>query len=811
MKSRYFSFAAAALVLAGCSTPEADDFLSGWEFWSEENPTHVSVNLPHDAMIGEKRSATAPSGSGGAYFNGGIYHYEKTFEVTPAMLGKAVSFEFGGVYRNAKVFLNGLEAGGAAYGYIPFTIEADGLLREGTNTIRVDVDNSETPNSRWYSGSGIYRPVKMIVRDKVHADAVRILTKSISPAVVSVEVDHNGDEVSVEITDNLGARITKADLPGGKAEITIPGAKLWSAENPNLYVAKVTVKKGGKVTDTVSETFGIRMISYDTKGFYVNGENVLLKGGCLHHDNGVLGAAENQEAAYRKISKLKEFGFNAIRSAHNPTSDEILKACDELGMYVMDELWDMWFYPKTEHDYSNYFMDNYISDIETFVARDYNHPSVVMYSIGNEVSEPVMEGGMDVAHSIIDNLHRLDSSRPVTGGMNLMIMSSSARGQNIYAQQNAGSAQGGQQEERPSPFGSGPLTSTAYNAMVSSVGDMMSGDNLKTPFVDQVTSPVLDALDIAGYNYGKGRYEIEGTEHPDRILVGSETMPYNIAKNWAMVERLPYLVGDFMWTAWDYIGEVGIGAWSHEGDALGFSKPYPWLLADSGAFDITGQPGGEAFLAKATWEKTPGAPYLCVQPLMDGELIKAAWRGTNSVPSWSWPGQEGKKAVVEVFSATDAIQLYKDGTLVGEKKVEGNWTTFEVEYTPGTLEAVAILDGKECGRTSLVSATGAASLKLTPEKILTKGGDVVFVDVDVVGENGEVYFGREYDLSAKVEGGELLGFGSAKPRTESYFGSGNYPTWMGHAIAVVKVGETGKATLTVGGEGLETASAKISK
>ena len=462
----------------------------------------------------------------------------------------------------------------------------------------------------------------------------------------------------------------------------------------------------------------------------------------------------------------------------------------------------------TEFDYGNDFMDNYLSDIEAFVEKDFNHPSVVMYSIGNEVSEPVMDGGMEVAHSIIDNLHALDPSRPVTGGINLMILSTSAMGGNLFAG-NAGNDEGA--SGLSALAGDGPLTSTSYNQMVGMIGDMMSGDNLKTPFVDEVTSPVLDALDIAGYNYGKGRYEIEGTAHPGRLVVGSETMAFDIAKNWEMVERLPYLVGDFMWTAWDYLGEVGVGAWSHEADAFGFSKPYPWLLADTGAFDIIGQPNGEAFLAKATWEKNPGNPYLCVQPLMDGELIKAAWRKTNSVPSWSWPSQEGKTAVVEVFSGADRIQLYKDGTLVGEKAVEGNWTVFEVEYTPGTLEAVAFVGDKECGRTTLVSAEGEVSLRLSPEKKLSKNDDVVFVDIDLVGENGEVYAGKEYELSASVEGGELLGFGSAKPRTDAYFGSGKYPTWMGHALAVVKVGPSGKAVLTVGGEGLSESKVKISK
>ena len=754
-------------------TLSAQSFMDGWLFWSDTRPEKQVVNLPHDAMLQEPRRADAPSGSAGAFFMSGSYHYEKQLDVPKAWLAKHVSLHFDGAYKNARVFVNGAEAGGAVYGYIPFDVALDGLLKAGRNVIRVDVENMDQPDSRWYSGAGIYRPVKLLVQEKEHIDDVRIATVSLDPAVISIDVRHNGKKLLVDILD--GDKVV-ASLGSSQGQLTIPEARLWSAESPYLYTARVRLMKGRKVLEEQRIPFGIRTLSWSPEGFFVNGENVLLKGGCIHADNGILGAAEYEGSAYRRIAMLKEYGFNAIRSAHNPASEAILKACDELGMYVMDELWDMWFFHKNKYDYATAFRENYLQDIASLVRRDYNHPSVVMYSIGNEVSEPVLEGGMDVAHSIIEELHRLDPSRPVTGGINLMILSRSASGTGIYD----GNGGGG------SSFQTEGMTSQAYNNLVAMVGASMSGKSLLRPQVDSVSTPILDALDIAGYNYGRGRYETEGTAHPGRIIVGSETMPYNIAKNWEMVKKLPYLVGDFMWTAWDYMGETGIGAWTYETDAMGFAKPYPWLLADTGALDILGNPNGEAFLAKATWEEKPGRPYICVRPIREGELIKASWRGTNSIPSWSWYGCEGKTAVVEVFTGADEVELFLNGVSIDRKKVKDKTASFELAYKPGILKAVAFKNGVVCGESQLESATGGVHLRTE----MTEYGQLVYADISLVGDNGEVWNNRDKTLRVMVEGGQLLGFGSAAPRTESAFVTGTYPTWQGRAQAVIRKDQT---------------------
>ena len=788
------------LVLAGicvcaCTSTKTPvfDINSGWQFSCDDGRS-ATVDLPHDAMLGAKRSADAPGSGGEAYFQGGTYTYTKDFEVPAEWLTSHVMLDFDGVYRNSTVFVNGNPAGGCEYGYLPFSVCLDGLLKEGTNTIKVEVDNSAHPNSRWYPGGGIYRPVKLTVSPKEYISDVRVKTISTSPAVIEVEVDANSSGAEVKILDG-----TKVVAKGAPGRFEIPSAKLWSAESPNLYTAEVTLPGG----DVKEEKFGIRTITWSPDGFFVNGENVLLKGGCIHHDNGIVGSADYEESAYRRVALLKKYGFNAIRSAHNPISENMLKACDELGMYVMDELWDMWFHNKTAHDYSFQFMDNYKNDIAAFVDRDYNHPSVVMYSIGNEVSEPVLEGGMDVEMSIVSELHRLDPSRPVTGGINLMILFSSSLGNDIFAGQGTENFQG---EDSPmgSMFGGSmsEMTSTMYNQMVSMVGDGMSGASLLRPGIDEVISPALDELDIAGYNYGKGRYEADGTIHPDRIIVGSETMPIDIPANWEMVERLPYLVGDFMWTSWDYLGEVGIGAWSHSKDALGFSKPYPWLLADTGALDILGNPNGEALLAETTWN---GKVSMAVQPVLDGDLIKAAWRGTNAIPSWSWSGQEGKDAVVEVYAKAEKVRLSLNGETVGEQDVRLNRASFTVPYAPGTLTAEAISGGDVIGTCSLKSAEGDVKIKVTAEP-KRSSDDVVYFDIDLVGSNGEVWSNRDALLSVKVEGGKLLGFGSANPRTEERFQSGNYTTYFGHAQAIVKA-EGPKVKISVSSEGLATAEA----
>ena len=744
------------------------------------------VVLPHDAMIHETRKADNPSGSAQAYFPGGKYVYEKTFSKPAA---EHVTFQFEGIYQNAKVTINGKEAGGTEYGYLPFFVCADSLLVDGENTIRVECDNLNQPDSRWYTGAGIYRPVWMWTGPKrgIEPEQVRVHTVAIEPATIHVHSGHENAKIEI-----LDGETVIAKGHGAEADIIVPDARLWSAETPNLYTCKVSVEGDEAVT-----TFGIRTISWDNKGFYINGKRTLLRGGCVHHDNGIVGAATYDEAEWRRVRIMKDAGFNAIRSAHNPCSRAMLDACDYYGIYMMDESWDMWFHHKSKFDYATHWRKNYLSDLAAMVSRDYNHPSVVMYSIGNEVSEPAKDEGVEKTKEMVAFLKQVDGTRPVTGGFNLMIIANAKKGKGIYNEE------GGRDDSADKKMQG--MNSTMFNFITNIVGTGMN-KSANGKAADEATAPCLDALDMAGYNYASGRYAMEGKCHPDRLIYGSETFPQDIAKNWAMVKQYPYLIGDFMWTAWDYLGEVGLGAWAYTKDGTGFNKPYPWLLADTGAFDIVGTPNGEMFLAQAAWGLLQ-KPVIGVQPVNHPGMnpAKMTWRGTNAMASWAWQKCDGNKAVVEVFTDAAVIELLINGKSLGKKKVKECKVTFKTKYESGKIEAVAYdVTGREVSRSFLESATGKLSICAVPEAETAKPGEVVYVNVAIIGENGVVESNADRKLTVTVDGGELLAFGSANPRTEERFDEGTYTTYYGTALAAIRVKENTTVTVTDGKETVQT-------
>lgn len=615
--------------------------------------------------------------------------------------------------------------------------------------------------------------------------------------------------VLIEVLDGEDVLLSSENPDG---ILTIADAKLWDAENPNLYTLRVSVyDKEGIVRDVECEKYGIRQITWDRYGLYVNGRSVLLKGGCLHSDNGIVGAEEYREFQDRKVRILKEYGFNAIRSAHNPCSEELMQACDSLGMYIIDELWDMWFKSKNPNDYGKYFMDNYRNDLVAIVEKDFNHPSVIMYSIGNEISEPTAPGGLEITKDIVSRLHGLDPDRPVTGGMNTIILGSGAgrstmmgsgddvEKKEVKAKERKSSSRSKKsQREYVEPevpegglvsfadmFRSGSISSEEYNQLVQQhilTDDyMIMGREL-----DSIITPALDELDIVGYNYATVRYPSEESRHPGRLVYGSETYPQDIWKNWEMVKEYPYVCGDFMWTAWDYIGECGIGAWSY-GDR---QRGYPYKLADCGALDLIGNPTGEAYWAKVTWEETPGNPYIAVRPVSEQTPRVSQWRGTNSVPSWTWKGKEGVNAVVEVFTSARRVKLYLNGELVGRARTENG-----------------ILFKK--GESSLRTAEGEERIVLRPELTETSEGKIVFVNVDIVAANGEICTYADNELKIDVYGGLLKGFGSGLPVTEARFDSGCYPAYYGQALAAVKAGNAGDLKITVSADDLDAVTVTI--
>lgn len=796
------------------------NFNADWMFYKEGDDNHaVKVNLPHDAMLYEKRDPESKSSSAGAFFPGGRYIYTKKFFAPEEYKDKCITLEFEGIYRNSQVFINGRLAGGRPYGYSNFYIAMDDFLNYGSeNEIKVIADNSKIPNSRWYTGSGIYRNGKLIVGSRTHIDldGVRIVTRSFSPAVIQIESRFtDGDSLNPEVRTEIyfdGKLITKGS--GDKREIEIKDPRLWSDDAPNLYQVRVTLVHDEKVIDEVTENFGIRLIEWDAKsGLRINGKVTKLRGACIHSDNGILGACSFAVAEERRIKMLKEAGFNAIRSAHNPISKAALEACDRYGMYLMDETFDTWFIHKTKFDYALDFGEWHSRDVEAMLHKDFNHPSVILYSIGNEVAETAQARGVQLAREMIELVHSLDHTRPVTCCVNLMLNGLASIGLGIYKEQD-------KPEKEPKKKKQGKpkkekLSGSAFiNALMNTIGKTMNNFG-KMKFVDKATQQVFAALDIAGYNYGSGRYPLEARAYPDRVVLGAETFPADLAHNWQMVEKYPYLIGDFIWAGWDYLGEAGFGAIGYQSRG-GASKDYPYLTSDCGVIDITGHLRPEVYFNKIVWGQWH-TPYIGVEPLtFAGEShIDPMWRNSDARSSWSWAGCEGKTAQVRVYSDGDKVALLLNGKPLGVKKVNGYVANFKTPYQKGELLAIAYdKNGKETGRCSLISAGEKLQLAVKPEKTELKadGEDLAYLAIELTDDQGIVECGSDRRVSVKVEGaGILQGLGSANPYTEEAFDKDYHDTFFGQAQAVVRSGvEQGQVKVTVSADGLESQEVVLS-
>ena len=787
------------------------DFNHGWRFQKAGADQWQAVTLPHDAMIHETRDPQSPGGNAIGFFTGDVYVYGKTFAVPEDWQDKDVVFEFEGIYKNSKVYLNGQEAGGRPYGYSRFFVQADRFLRYGEeNTLRVVADNSQLPNSRWYSGSGIYRPVYLWVGNKTHLepDGVKVSTLSYAPARILVETTVNDGEISVEILDDDQVIATGC---GASVEFSIANARLWSAETPHLYRCRVTLKENGQFVDEVIEHFGIRKVAWSNKGLFINGQETLLRGGCIHHDNGILGACAYDKAEERRVRILKESGFNAIRSAHNPTSKALLDACDRYGMYVMDETFDMWYMHKNKYDYASDFDDWYREDIKLMVDKDFNHPSVIMYSIGNEVSEPYQERGIQLTREMVDYLHNLDPNRAVTAGINLFLIYMASKGRGIYKEEAISSED--QPEKKKKPAVSGSLF---FNLATSLIGPIMSKiPNLKA--ADQVTSPGLDALDIAGYNYAMGRYPLEDKKHPDRIVVGSETFHQDIAANWAMVEKYPYLIGDFMWTGWDYLGEAGIGRVYYDPELKSFLGEYPWHQANCGDLDLCGFKRPQSYYRDILW--SAGSPlYIAVHDPGpgDAEPKLTYWGWPDVWPNWTWPGHEGETFKVDVYAACDKVELRLNGQSLGVQPTgpsERFISTFAVPYQPGALHAIGYRDEDVVAEHEIHTVGSPVGIRLTPDRsdLTADGGDLSFVTVEVVDRAGRVNPQADNTIYFTVLGeGTLAAVGSGDPKsTESYRGH-HRSVYRGRCLAVVRTTVApGPIILRAMADGLDVAEVEL--
>ena len=578
------------------------------------------------------------------------YVYTKTFTVSEAELSQYHVLEFEGVYRKAEVFINGKKAAFRPYGYTNFYVELDSFLRAGENTIEVIARNADQPNSRWYSGAGIYRPVKLWTSPKAHIEmnGVKIRTVSVNPAVVEVKVSTSvPGAVKVQILD--GEEEIACASGEGSMNIQIPNAKLWSVDNPNLYTARVTFGE-----DLTEETFGIRSLTWGQDGLKMNGQRVILRGACIHHDNGLLGAVCHPDAVERKLRILKENGYNAIRSAHNPCSKAALEVCDRIGLLVMDEYIDHWYIHKTQHDYVEFFDTFWKQDMADMVEKDYNHPSVILYSTGNEVAETAQPKGIALAKEMTEFLHTVDDTRPVTCGINIFFNFLNSIGFGQYSDEKA--AKEAEKAAKAKAEGKKAKERSTGSKFFNDMAGILGADFMKIGATlhgsDVTTRKAFSNMDIAGYNYGEKRYKKDLKKYPNRLILGSETFCFDAYKFWELAKENPRLIGDFVWAGFDYLGEVMVGSWEYEEYAKNFDAGLGWMSAGSGRIDLTGKPLGEALYTKVAFELEKG-PYIAVRPLCHqknshspsahnhpgpggaGKERRPMWRSMPGLPRWS--------------------------------------------------------------------------------------------------------------------------------------------------------------------------------
>lgn len=761
---------------------QKQSFNRGWRFCLEDTSLNTwqlpdvstwrAVDLPHDWSIELERSAESVSGTAGGFFQMGRGWYTKTFDAPEAWRGKKVMVEFEGVYMNAEIWLNAQFLGRHPYGYTSFQMDLSPYLKAGSeNVLKVRVDNSHQLNSRWYSGSGIYRPVWLLVAEPVHVApwGICITTPQVSTQTAKIHVvttlENDSDTaqnvtVRSRLVDPNGATVGSADHPvaleararqAGSQILHVPNPRLWSPETPTLYRIETELLVNGKSIDTASTPFGIRSIHVDAEtGLLFNGKPLKLKGGCVHHDNGVLGAVVYPRAEERKVEVLKASGYNAIRCAHNPPSPAFLDACDRLGMLVIDEAFDCWRDGKNPGDYHAAFDDWWERDIRSMVLRDTNHPSIIMWSIGNELVERGRPQGGQIAKMLAEAVRALDPSRPITAAI---------------------------------------------------------CDNWDKDWTWPDTVGVFAPLNVGGYNYLWARYADDHQQHPARVMMGTESFPKEAYENWKAVLDNPYVIGDFVWTSLDYLGEAGIGR-MHFGEGEGFLGKYPWHQAYCGDLDLCGFKRPQSYYRDMVWgagEKL----YIAVHaPIPEGKTpVVTQWGWPDVLASWNWPGFEGQTLKVDVYSTCEMVELFLNGHSVGVKtcgETRKYLATFEVAYQPGELKAVG--QGAEL---TLKTAAPAASLRLSADRTTLKAGedDLAYITVEIVDEQGTLHPAADRPVNFTVQGqGSLAAVGSGNPVSTEMYRGNSRSTFRGRCLAVVKTGDTpGEIHLRAQADGLESA------
>ena len=702
------------------------------------------------------------------YAVGGTGWYRSRFTLPTGDQDKAVGIVFDGSYMETSVWLNGTRVGKNVYGYSPFGFDLTPYLKPAgqENLVAVRVEN-RGKNSRWYSGSGLYRPVCLQITSptRIARWGIAITTPEVTDetAAVRVQVELQAPKAAAEtrikirVVDPNGNPAGSAEAPvvngteNTRVDLRLTKPRRWSPDTPVLYRAEVALLVGGRVTDLESILFGIRTIAWNTEqGLVLNGRPVELRGGCVHHDHGPLGAASFPAAEERRVAKLRAAGYNAIRCAHNPPASSFLDACDRLGMLVIDEAFDMWNKEKNSEDYHRFFKEWWQRDLDAMVRRDRNHPSVIIWSIGNEIGEEKEPLGAETARALAGRIRAIDPTRPITAA-----------------------------------FG----------------GDKTKGDAF------------FAALDIAGYNYALKQEEADRTRRPDRLIVGTESYARESFGYWELIPRLASVVGDFIWTAWDYRGESGIGH-TVQSENNSYLMPWPWHNAFCGDFDVCGFEKPQSLYRQVLWGMRPLA-ILVERPGVDGTLSKAdLWGWRDEQPSWTWPGAEGQELVVRVYGAGDEVSLALDDNQIAQKPVGNEQTTeFRVPYRPGRLTARLVKAGKEAAKASLTTGGQLAGLRLSAERLsIPAAADALaYVVVEAVDRAGNLVPVQSAEASVQVSGpGQLIAFGNGDPTDVGSVQDSRQKLWHGRALAIIRsTGQPGTIGLTVTVAGLSVAKVSV--
>lgn len=784
---RWLPSSGALIFLLGSSLSfavEREALLDGWRFHcgslaSDESVDWQPIRLPHDWSILEAPTENAPSEGGGGFFPTGEGWYERVLDVSPAWAGKEISLYFECAYRNATVYLNGRELARHAYGYTPFRVDLTNAVQSGaTNTVRVHVDNEPQPNSRWYSGSGLYRPVWLEVRDPVRLvpDSLQATTTRLDAETAEVVV--TGDfRNGLSTTKTLAITFTLIDPSGEavasttselaleagasddlRAILELPAPEAWSPENPSLYTLRTETALDGEVRDRVETTIGLRTLAWSSQdGFLLNGQPILLRGGNVHHDHGPLGAAAYPDAETRKVRLLLDAGYNAVRTAHNPPSTAFLEACDRLGMLVIAEAFDGWKSKKNKHDYGEIWDDHWEADLHAFITSDRNHPSIIAWSLGNEVYERGSSKGIQRAHALAATVRSLDRTRPVTMGLN-------------------------------------------------GLGEGSDWTRL---------DPLFDALDLAGYNYElENHHASDHTRRPNRIQYASESYQDEAFANWELVKEHPYIVGDFVWSALDYLGEAGIGRVfppDEEARAHWEGSHFPWFGAYCGDIDLIGNRKPISFYRSIVWETgTPLYAAVRVPPPGEGDWNRTLWSVTPAAASWTWPGQEGKPLTLDIYSRFESVRIRLDGKVVAEAPTgpaEECRAVVEIPYTPGDLQIEGLVNGEIRHTFALSTAAEPARVHLRAEPSVKTGvpPELIFVEVAIVDARHTLCPNASRPIAYTVDGpAEILAIGSGDVASREPFTANPRSTFQGRSLVILRRTGQGPITLTASAENLSS-------